>query len=103
MRYAIKFDSAFKADYQRVTRQHPRIREELRAAMVELADCGALPDAYRPHVLDNPGGNYNGHIDFHLSDGAVDVVVLYLPHRTNPVIRFVRMGTHGELFQGPER
>ena len=47
------------------------------------------------------GGNYNGHIDFHLSDGLVDVVVLYLPHKTNPVIRLVRMGSHQELFQGP--
>ncbi len=44
----------------------------------------------------------NGHIDFHLSDGLVDVVVLYLPHKTNPVIRLVRMGSHEELFQGPQ-
>lgn len=47
----------------------------------------------------NPGGNNNGHIDVHLSDGAVDVIVLYLPHKSNPKIRFVRMGSHAELFK----
>ena len=41
---------------------------------------GAVPNEYGPHELSNPGGNYNGHIDFHLSDGMVDVVVLYMPH-----------------------
>ena len=36
-------------------------------------------------------------------DGEVDVLVLYLPHKTNPIIRLVRMGSHKELFQGPAR
>ncbi len=52
-------------------------------------------------ILDNPGGNYNAYWDFHLADGLVDVVVLYMPHKTNPIIRLVRMGSHDELFQGP--
>ena len=56
-----------------------------------------------PTELTNPGGNHNGHIDSHLSDGLVDVIVLYPPLRTNPIIRLARMGTHGELFQGPLR
>lgn len=42
-------------------------------------------------------------MDFHLSDGQVDVVVLYMPHKTNPSIRLVRMGTHEDLFQGQLR
>lgn len=101
--YQIKFDSSFAADYQRVVRRHPWVRREFTAALRELAESGELPKSYGAHALNNPGGNYNGHIDFHLSDGAVDVIVLYLPHRSNPTIRFVRMGTHGELFQGPKR
>lgn len=101
--YSIKFDTSFTADYRRVTRRYPHIKRELSAAIRELAANGELPKAYGAHVLDNPGGNYNGHIDFHLSDGSVDVVVLYLPHKTNPMIRFVRMGTHEELFQGSVR
>ena len=77
--FEIKVEAQFKADYKRTMRIHPQLKTE----------------------LSNPGGNYNGHIDFHLSDGLVDVVVLYLPHKTNPVIRLVRMGAHQELFQGP--
>lgn len=101
--HQIKFDSSFVLDYQRVVRRHPWIRREFAAALRELAESGELPESYGAHLLDNPGGNHNGHIDFHLSDGAVDVVVLYLPHRSNPIIRFVRMGSHDELFRGPQR
>ena len=101
--HQIKFDSSFVLDYQRVVRRHPWIRREFAAALRELAESGELPESYGARLLDNPGGNYNGHIDFHLSDGAVDVVVLYLPHRSNPIIRFVRMGSHDELFRGPQR
>ena len=39
-------------------------------------------------------------MDFHLSDGLVDVVVLCVMHKGRMVIRFVRMGTHEELFRG---
>lgn len=91
------------SDYRKVTRRHPQIKREFEAALRVLAEGGELPESYGAHALDNPDGNYNGHIDFHLSDVIVDVVVLNLPHKTNPAIRFVRMGTHGELFQGSQR
>lgn len=72
-----------------------------------MSEHGELRDSYGAHLLGNPGGNYNGHIDFHLSDGKVDVAVLYLPfylpHKTNLEIRFVRMGTNEELSQGSVR
>ena len=101
MSYIIKYDPVFKKDYKRVMGWYPHLKDEFRAAIAELAAHGRLPESYHPHPLTNPGGSYNGHIDFHLSTGKVDVVVLYLPHKTNPVIRLVRMGTHKELFQGP--
>ena len=100
--YEIRLEPAFKADYKRVMRRHPHLREEFRAAIDELATTGAVPESHNPHLLDDPRGNYLGYMDFHLSDGAVDVIVLYMPHKTNPVIRLVRMGSHRELFQGPE-
>lgn len=103
MPYTLKYDPAFKADYRREMRAHPELRAEFRAAVRELAETGAVPEAYSPHALGNQGGNYNGHIDFHLSDGRIDVVVLYLPHKTEPVIRFVRMGPHELFFRGPLR
>lgn len=99
--FEIKVEAQFKADYKRTMRVHPQLKTEFKAAVAELATHGSLPAEYGAHELSNPGGNYNGHIDFHLSDGFIDVVVLYLPHKTNPVIRLVRMGSHEELFQGP--
>lgn len=91
------------SDYRKVMRRHPQIKRKFEVALRVLAESGELPESYGAHVLDNPGGNCNGHIDFHLSDGIVDVVVLYFPHKTNLAIRFVRTGTHGELFQGTQR
>lgn len=101
--YEIKIEPIFKADYEWVMKKYPQMKSEFRAAVTELARNGEVPEAYSPHELRNPEGNYNGHIDFHLSDGIVDVVVLYVPHKTNPAIRLVRMGSHAELFQGPLR
>lgn len=98
--FTVKFEAVFQEDFKRVMRKHPELLGEFKAAVAELTAHGVVPDQYRPHELSNPGGIYNGHIDFHLSDGLVDVIVLYLPHKTNPIIRLVRMGTHGELFQG---
>lgn len=103
MAYIIKYDSTFKRDYKRGMGGHPELKGEFRAAVAELAAHGRPPESYHPHPTTNLVGNYNGHIDFHLSTGKVDVVVLYMPHRTNPVIRLVRMGTHRELFQGKMR
>ena len=99
--FVIMYDETFKRDYKRVMRRYPHLKDEFRAAVLELAESGTLSDHYHPHELANPGGNYNGHIDFRLSSGKVDVVVLYLPHGSNPQIRLVRMGTHDELFRGP--
>ena len=99
--FQIQVEAVFKADYKRVTAAHPQIKKEFKAALDELVEHGAVPEEYGPHELVNPGGNYNGHVDFHLSDGEVDVLVLYMPHKTNPIIRLVRMGGHEELFRGP--
>lgn len=99
--FRLYFDEAFRSDYRRVKRRYPGVAKELAAALELLQADGRLPDVYGAHMLSNPGGNYNGAVDFHLSGGEVDVVVLYVPHKTNPSIRFVRMGTRGELFHGP--
>ncbi len=99
--FKLQPEPQFITDYQRVVRVHPTLKPELRSALQELAASGTLPATYRPHRLTNPGGNYNGHMEFHLADGEVDVLVLYMPHHSNPIIRLVRMGSHAELFQGP--
>lgn len=98
--FEIKVEPTFKADYARIMKKYPRLRAEFKEAAAELMRTGAVPEGYGPHELDNPGGNYGVHVDFHLSDGIVDVVVIYMPHNTNPIIRLVRTGRHDELFQG---
>ncbi len=101
--YEVKPELQFQRDYRSVMRRHPELKQDFLTAVRELTQTGRVSEQYRPHMLDNPGGNYNGHMDFHLSDGKTDVIVLYVPHKTNPVIRLVRMGSHKELFQGTER
>ena len=98
--YELKFEPVFREDYKKVKRIWPGVARELGRALEILASDGTLPAEYGAHELVNAGGNYNGHIDFHLSEGSIDVLVLYKPHRTNPSIRFVRMGCHDDLFQG---
>lgn len=101
--WEVRFEPGFLRDVRAIKRVHPEIVEELAEAVEELSRTGALPAGYALHELDNPGGNYNGHMDFHLSDGAVDVVVLCMMVKKQLVIRFVRMGTHEELFRGAVR
>ena len=76
---------------------------DLRGALAELAARGGVSEGHRPHALDNPGGNYNGCIDYHIGGDEVDVAVLHIPHGSNPVIRLVRIGGHDKLFRGPMR
>ena len=85
--WEVRPEPQFQRDYKRVMKAHPQLRQEFLAAVRELIATGRVPEAYHPHELAAPGGNYNGHVDF-------------LPHKTNPVIRLVRMGSHEELFRG---
>ena len=98
--YEIVFEPGFREDYRQVKRLWPGVSREFSVALELLRAHGNLPEEYGAHELANAGGNYNGHMDFHLSNGAIDVVVLYMPHKTNPPIRFVRMGRHEQLFGG---
>jgi len=98
--FYIKVEPAFKSDYKRVVKKWPQVRAELKEAVAQLAQNGSLPAAYNPHLLVNSNANYTNHMEFHLAGGECDVLVLYVPHKTNPVIRLVRMGSHKELFDG---
>ncbi|NMM98133.1 addiction module toxin RelE [Bifidobacterium sp. DSM 109959] len=99
MAYRMIFEPQFDADYTELSRIHPELMDDLDDAIDYLQEYGRLPDEYRPHVLDNAGGNYNGHWEFHLA-GDIDVLVLYWKRADRTVIRMVRIGSHSELFQG---
>lgn len=99
MSYRIIFEPRFDVDYTELSRTHPELMDNLDDAIACLQEDGELPDGCRLHVLDNPGGNYNGHWEFHLA-GDIDVLVLYWKRAGRTVIRMVRIGTHAGLFQG---
>ncbi|WP_137652351.1 type II toxin-antitoxin system RelE/ParE family toxin [Bifidobacterium moukalabense] len=83
----------FDKDFKRLARYDRALAREL----VELMSNGRVPDSYRPHVLDNPGGLYNGCMEFHLAD---DVLVLYYPPTPRDVIHLRVIRTHEELSTG---
>ena len=95
------FEESFNNDYRRLKKSHPAVIREFEELLPVIVEMGDVPASYGPHLLDKPGGNYTGCMEFHLSEGRYDVVVIYVPHRTNPSIRFVRIGSHQDLFQGP--
>ncbi|MEY8585129.1 type II toxin-antitoxin system mRNA interferase toxin, RelE/StbE family [Ligilactobacillus animalis] len=99
--FSVIFEPQFLTDYRNIKKQHPEISRELTAALTELKMTGTVPLVYKPHYLNTPNENYSGYYEFHLADGKFDVLVIYLPHKSKPKIRLIRMGSHHELFQGP--
>jgi mRNA interferase YafQ len=89
----IEWTAAFKRDYKR-TKAPPRHRgiEILLPAIAGLlADDKPLPEKHRDHAL---SGNWKGHRECHLKP---DLLLIYKLPDGNTV-RFVRMGSHTELF-----
>jgi mRNA interferase YafQ len=89
----IEWTSAFKRDYKRVksTPRHKDIETLLSGIAGRLVDDMPLPEKHRDHRLD---GNWKGHRECHLKP---DLLLIYqLPDET--ILRFVRMGSHSELF-----
>ncbi len=91
---AIRWTSAFKADYKLVKRSsRNRISvEALTVAVTALADDEAMPYSFRDHAL---AGTWNGCRECHL---APDLLLIYR-YEGEPVVALVRMGTHSELFR----
>ena len=96
--YKLKVEPQFKKDYQQLKHRHPELITELLNTLNQLRFNGIVEAKYQPHILSNRGGNYNGSYEYHLSDGKVDVLVIYMPHKTNPSVRLIRVGNHNELF-----
>ena len=88
----------FDRDFKRLARHDATLARELVDLMTDcLMREGRVPDMYQPHVLNNPGGVYNGCMEFHLAD---DVLVLYYPPKPRSFIRMVAILTHNELHTG---
>lgn len=97
--YILKPSKQFKQDFKRVKKDHPELIKEVLTALKLLREQGKVPEkTYNLHILNNPNLNYFGTLECHLADGKVDLLLIYQPHKTNPVIRLVRLGSHKELF-----
>lgn len=101
--FTIKYEPQFKKDYKKFKQEHPELIKDFRNTLNQLITTGKVEAGYNLHPLNKGDHNYSGHFDYHLSDGKVDVVVIYKPHKTNPQIRLVRIGNHKELFGGKEK
>ena len=95
------FEKRFLNDYKRIKIHTPSVAREFDAVLRQIEETGSVPDSYNPHELTNSNCNYTGHMEFHIAEGRLDIIVIYMPHKTNPTIRFVRIGSHQDIFGGP--
>ena len=58
-------------------------------------------DAFRNHIILTCLITHSGYAEFHLAEGKMDVLVIYSERPEASTIRFIRMGSHDELFDGP--
>jgi mRNA interferase YafQ len=89
----IEWTAAFKRDYKRThaTPRHKDIATLLSEIGDLLADDKPLKQKHHDHLL---SGNWIGHRECHLKP---DLLLIYkLPD--DETLRFVRMGSHSELF-----
>ena len=93
----IKFDQQFQTDFKRISRRIPQIVTELEYVIEAIEEYGRVPESYNPHMLDRP----RGYAEFHLAEGKMDVLVIYSERSEASTIRFIRLGSHDELFDGP--
>lgn len=88
-----EFTKAFKRDWKKLKRSPvgPKLDAMFSELAGYLADGVALADGYRDHPL---VGEWAGFRDCHLKG---DLVVIYC-YPDKESVRFVRIGTHSEIF-----
>jgi mRNA interferase YafQ len=89
----VEWTTAFSRDYKRTqaTPRHREIGTLLAEIGVLLADDQPLKERHRDHAL---SGNWKDHRECHLKP---DLLLIY-KKPDEKTLRFVRMGSHSELF-----
>lgn len=90
----IEWTSVFKRDYKRTkaASRHFDIETLFPEIAGFLAEDRLLPEKYRDHPL---GGNWKDHRECHLKP---DLLLIY-KKSDDETLRFIRMGSHSELFR----
>jgi mRNA interferase YafQ len=89
----VEWTTAFSRDYKRAqaTPRHKDIGTLLAEIGALLADDQPLKERHRDHAL---SGNWKDHRECHLKP---DLLLIY-KKPADKILRFVRMGSHSELF-----
>ncbi len=98
----VTFDTKFQSDFKQVSRALPHIKSEMRELIFAIEELGEVPEGYNPHLLVNSRSTYTGYWGLHLLEGRYDVIVVYTQHASESAIRFIRIGSHKEIFHGKE-
>lgn len=101
--YSIIYEKQFFSDFDYWKKKVPDLADEIQAVVDTIIEIGEIPSEYNPHVLNKKYLNYTGNMEFHLLDGRIGLLVIYYPNRKNRNFRFIRLGTHEELFHKQEK
>lgn len=101
--YSIVYEKQFFKDFDYWKKIVPGLAQELKAIIEEITETGKIPDEYNPHLLTSHYLNYTGNMEFHLLDGKIGLLIIYYPYRKSGNFRFIRLGTHEELFHDQEK
>ena len=94
----IKIEHQFISDYSEIVKQYPCVKQELCFLIEHILVMGVAPKNNMSFLLTRPGGKYNGHIDYHIEDGQLDVIALYFANSNGRTFRFLRIGKHDNLY-----
>lgn len=100
--WRISYDRQFKLDVNNWRKRVDNLQTELRGIIDYILEYGEIPEEYDPHKLVDSSLPYTGNMDFHLLDGKVDLIIIYTEINKRKVFRFMRLGSHNELFHPNE-
>ncbi|WP_251574385.1 type II toxin-antitoxin system mRNA interferase toxin, RelE/StbE family [Limosilactobacillus agrestimuris] len=96
--WKVSFDRQFKIDVNNCRKKVDNLQVELRGIVDYILEYGEIPEEYNPHELIDSSLPYTGNMDFHLFNGKIDLLIIYTEINKCKVFRFMRLGTHNELF-----
>ena len=86
-----EYSKKFKKDLKKIKKQGYDI-EEIKNILNKLINEEDLEIKYKDHELI---GNYNNHRECHIKS---DLLLIYKIYKINKTIKFIRTGSHSELF-----